>query len=359
VQSFIRVSDNTPFIIGGLISTNERKNTSGVPYLSDVPVLGNLFKRVQTTKTKQEVIIVVTPHVVPIKDKYLSYVIPKDSPALDRFNYTLFRNAYRVRAGDLFDLQFITQSKAVSELRTRVERDAAANVQLRAAEPVASILKGSIPGEDIFVRRMLWEIIQKTGFSSKVATDRIIFFSERADAPDGSGYQLAFLKDKLKLPSGSNALSLTFEANPKTSMERPFVPPIASVGFEDITAESFASRLSAGNARGPTGARKNNQVLLSDKYSGVRVAPLDVLKGVLVLKRVLELNRSMPLTISEFHVGRQVVFPTDEDLEQHYHIIDRETAQFFYEIVSYYPAFEQEFSYETKRAEALLDQVEK
>ena len=53
-------------------------------------------------------------------------------------------------------------------------------------------------------------------------------------------------------------------------------------------------------------------VLLSNAASppGVRGATaLEVLKGVLILKRILALNPSMPVTIQEFRVGRQIIFP--------------------------------------------------
>ena len=43
VQSFVRVANNTPFIIGGLISEKDSKNTGGVPLLSQIPFLKLFF----------------------------------------------------------------------------------------------------------------------------------------------------------------------------------------------------------------------------------------------------------------------------------------------------------------------------
>jgi hypothetical protein len=101
-------------------------------------------------------------------------------------------------------------------------------------------------------------------------------------------------------------------------------------------------------------------VLLSKDYnfrSGLRVSPLELLQGVLVLKRLLDLNRSMPLTLKEFHIGRQIVFPSQEELQQGYHLIDRQVAKLFYEVYDYYPVFEREFNRETRRINALLDRA--
>ena len=66
--------------------------------------------------------------------------------------------------------------------------------------------------------------------------------------------------------------------------------------------------------------------------------------GVLVLKRIMALNHSMPLTIQEFRVGRQITFPTDDELRNKYHIIDYDAARFFYQIINYYPEFENAFN---------------
>ena len=44
VQSFVRVADNTPFIIGGLIDKKKSEGETGIPGLSKIPLLGNLFK---------------------------------------------------------------------------------------------------------------------------------------------------------------------------------------------------------------------------------------------------------------------------------------------------------------------------
>ena len=52
----------------------------------------------------------------------------------------------------------------------------------------------------------------------------------------------------------------------------------------------------------------------------------------------------MPVTINDFRVGRQSTFPTEQELKDKYHVIDYETARFFYEVINYYPEFEQSFN---------------
>ena len=101
VQSFVRVADNTPFIIGGLIDKKQQDGYTGVPILSKIPLLGNLFKSKSESTSDREVIIVLTPHIMDANEKSFSYVIPKDSETFDSFDNVLFRNAYRIRDEDL------------------------------------------------------------------------------------------------------------------------------------------------------------------------------------------------------------------------------------------------------------------
>lgn len=358
VQSIVRVADNTPFIIGGLISTTDQNQESGIPFLSQIPIVGNLFKSTTVTKLRQEVIIVVTPHVVPLEDKYFSYVIPKDSKTFDRTNYQLYRNAYRIRGRDIFDLEFIQDSNVYKQLVSRVTAASESNPQLKRQEPFASVLKGGAPGEEILVRRMLWEIIDRTRFARFVDPNKIIFFQSDPNAVDGSGFHFAYLRDQLKeLKDKNGAVALSYEARPVGTEERPFVYPIATVAHPTLTADAYQRMLLSGNQRNPDGTPKNWQILISkDKnYSGIRVHPLELLQGVLILKRVLELNKSMPLTLKEFQVGRQIIFPSQEELQQSFHFIDREAAELFYEVYNYYGAFEQEFNRETRSINAALE----
>ena len=51
VETYIRVADGTPFIIGGLLSTERLESKVGVPFLSAVPFLGHLFSRKRVENT--------------------------------------------------------------------------------------------------------------------------------------------------------------------------------------------------------------------------------------------------------------------------------------------------------------------
>jgi hypothetical protein len=60
----ITVKDGQTVVIGGLISDSITARESKVPYISDVPVVGNLFKNTTTTKEKVNLLIFLTPHIV-------------------------------------------------------------------------------------------------------------------------------------------------------------------------------------------------------------------------------------------------------------------------------------------------------
>ena len=58
------VKDHATIIIGGLIDTNVSKATSKVPILGNIPILGYLFKTEGTQATKQNLVILLTPHII-------------------------------------------------------------------------------------------------------------------------------------------------------------------------------------------------------------------------------------------------------------------------------------------------------
>ena len=64
INTEITVPDRATVVIGGLISDTKTRNTSGVPFLSDIPVLGYLFKDTTKSKTRTELIIMIQPTVL-------------------------------------------------------------------------------------------------------------------------------------------------------------------------------------------------------------------------------------------------------------------------------------------------------
>ena len=64
INTEITVPNKSTVVIGGLITDNTTRNTSGVPWLSDIPVLGYLFKDTKKDKQRDELIIMIQPSVV-------------------------------------------------------------------------------------------------------------------------------------------------------------------------------------------------------------------------------------------------------------------------------------------------------
>lgn len=64
INTEVTVPDKSTVVIGGLINDTTSRDTSGVPWLSDIPLLGYLFKDTTKSKERDELIIMIQPSVV-------------------------------------------------------------------------------------------------------------------------------------------------------------------------------------------------------------------------------------------------------------------------------------------------------
>ncbi|MCX5847541.1 MAG: hypothetical protein NTW12_14510 [Deltaproteobacteria bacterium] len=64
VTTDLVVQDNQTIVIGGLIREDTSKSRSGIPLLSKIPILGWLFGYTEDETKRQEIIILLTPHVI-------------------------------------------------------------------------------------------------------------------------------------------------------------------------------------------------------------------------------------------------------------------------------------------------------
>ena len=58
------VADGETVVIGGLTRNEAQESESGIPFLKDIPILGNLFKYTKKSVAKKDLVIFVTPRII-------------------------------------------------------------------------------------------------------------------------------------------------------------------------------------------------------------------------------------------------------------------------------------------------------
>ena len=343
VQSFVRVANNTPFIIGGLISNKKSQSEGGIPILKDLPLLGNIFSVSSERSIKKEVIVVITPHIIQESENNFSRVIPQDSELFNAFGNRSFPNSYRVQNTDVFDLSFIYNSPIFQKIQAGVVEAAKQDKAMYVEEPYKSVLEGRVFGEEILVRRMIYEIIEKMDYYKHIDPEKVMFFHNEANNPAGFKVEplAGYIRRVLNMKD-EKYLRLSYSIHGEASLDKPFVRPTAIVAYDDIDLKyNYKKMIRIKNKRGNDPSEDSFTILISKEKHERR------LYEILVMKKVLELNPDLSLQLDYFKPGIEILFPSPEVLIKDFHIVDRDAAKYFYEVNDYYGAFEDVFNQKT------------
>jgi len=60
----VLVNDGQTVVLGGILDTTKSKTANKVPWLGDIPVLGNLFKSTTNVNNMTELLIFITPKIL-------------------------------------------------------------------------------------------------------------------------------------------------------------------------------------------------------------------------------------------------------------------------------------------------------
>lgn len=64
IKTSLTLMDGGSVVLGGLVSDKETTGNSGVPFLKDIPLIGNLFKTRTKSKTRTELLVIIVPYIV-------------------------------------------------------------------------------------------------------------------------------------------------------------------------------------------------------------------------------------------------------------------------------------------------------
>lgn len=64
VDSTLRVKDNQTIVLGGLLRDIDSETVTKIPFLADIPVFGKIFQNREHQHTRDEVVFLITPHVL-------------------------------------------------------------------------------------------------------------------------------------------------------------------------------------------------------------------------------------------------------------------------------------------------------
>ena len=334
VQSYVQVANNTPFIIGGLISNKDTYQEGRIPFLSSIPWIGNLFKYKVKKDESKEVIVVITPHIVDVADKDFTRVIPKDSEIFQSLGNMLFQNSYRIQNTDVFDLGFVLKTPSYQDVLIDVDEIQNYYPSANMRDDFNQLIDGAIPGQEILIRRMLYNLVERVEYYKYIDPEKIIYFTSSDNDPFNvytKGFKSTYNK---YMDSKSNtALVLKFENDTdELSDNERLRRPVANVSQEKLDQRHYKKHLKDIND-----SMQGNAVMLHKTKHERR------LYEIFVLRRVLEMNPEIQKNISNFTSGLEILFPSPEILHMDTHVLDNEIAQYFYEVNDYNNAFDKEF----------------
>ena len=332
VHTFALVPNKTPIIIGGLVSKDNERTENRLPWLSDIPLIGPLFGATSASNEKKEVIIVMTPHIIRNSND-IGIQTPKDTEMFDDTGMDLFRDSYRVRAEDVFDLGFVYESKEFKKYRNYVINRSATD-EAFAKTPLGKSYSGShFPGGDGLIARMVYDIVKKRNLHDPVSRDKIILTEHTGD---GNFERVTFLEKAWQqaqfksLPSNENGqrqeygIALTFSKKEANSSVQPHVT-LRILPLEEIAL------LEARNEH----LQNINQIFISKEKD------LNKIRMAIVVREVLKLNRNKHIFgyLNEFGPGTKFILPVIK--ETRHFLLDAEVATIFYQTKYYYQILEQ------------------
>lgn len=85
-RTTVELGDGQSFVLGGLLSTEDKESISKIPFIGDIPILGALFRKTGTERNKTELIIVATVNLVqPIHPSQIQLPTMEKTSTLQRF----------------------------------------------------------------------------------------------------------------------------------------------------------------------------------------------------------------------------------------------------------------------------------
>jgi general secretion pathway protein D len=331
VQTYARVKNNMPFIIGGLVSRDETFVEDKVPLLGNIPWLGRAFRSTVSRRVRREIIIVITPYVVP-ESPHLSRGMPSDSPALDAGDTQLFRRTYRIHATDIGDVRFLYNNRRFQTSREAAHRAIADDYRLAEVEPFSSFTNGRLPGARIIVNRILRNFAVRHELYSSLHPSSVFVVGR---SPSGDYYPLPLNQ---LLSAEGTAPGTYFDTNPESAIIISFLDPVEAVGSAEmlddpvprITTVPCADRAEWSRLlweyNQPTAEGRSRSSIVIHRPEDLRS-----LGTALVIKHVLELNggRGPGATYSTFLPGRILEVPNLSPDGTHH--IDAAVARHFFQ----------------------------
>jgi hypothetical protein len=346
VQTYTRIANNTPFIIGGLVSKENTMVQRKVPLLGDIPLMGVLFRSKKNESEKQEVIIVLTPHVLPEQASRQAWgrYLPRDDDLFDEYGNKLFRAAYRIRAEDIFDLSFLERNTRLQRYRRLALSVIDTDFRLASEYPFSEFVDGHIPGESALVEREIYEVLKRLSsgdnkwLGERASLQRFIFFSGQ----HAGGYDVQFLEWVLASAGDGTDSASFFEVNPGKALAMTFrrgpdaletgsltKSPVPEVRLLDCADEkAWGDLLWEMNQPEPDG---------TPRYTLLIHSPDDLvrLQRAVLLKQVISLNGGQAqVNRRNFGLGKVLLIPDANPSETH--LIDARVAEFFFHTEHYY-----------------------
>lgn len=360
VQTYSRIANNTPFIIGGLISKFDSVNEDKVPILGDIPYLGTAFKNRRTITSKREVIIVITPYVVP-ENNLAFRGLPKDEDSFDSVGHKLFHDVYRIRAEDLYDLNFITDNRRLRRVQDIVNQAVRRDFKLAERYPFNRFIGNRFPGEDILVFRQMYEVIRRVNLDAKIKDENIIYFEP--DPDNESGFSVEFLQKKIEslvggelktsglidkttvntafdqLDKSGKALMITYTRYTGSDIAQILRQPVPEVKLIPCANREVWGRLLWEFNQPDAEGRERHTIILKDYRDFLR------LRRAIALKHMVRLNSSQATpNLNNFSIGRLLLMPHLQ--VDKVHLIDGEVAAYFFYTEHYYPALEKRLEHD-------------
>lgn len=346
VQTYARIPNGTPLIIGGLISRTRDELDSATPGISKVPILGRLFGAKKESTFRDEVIIVLTPYVLEKGRGGLEAALPKDAPA---FEYSrdneLFRKSVRLRAEDMLNTTYIRENARLVQYQKMSNLIAATDPTRVENTALTQVLGKRVPGAETLMAGLLYNVISNHYDGPPIDIERMQLFKSRergevvvqsmadllAQLGDGRNPDSFFRKNP------NQCLAITFSKHRRkyvagNVLEEP--EPKSRLVDCKRDRSDWAAILYELNRN--TAETEFNTILIKDRKD------LVTLSNAIALRRLIGINGGMgAIDFDRIGVGRVVGMPEFGPNQNHF--LESEVARNFYLSHHYFRAFEDDF----------------